>query len=136
MISGIKIDLSDLIGKPYQADGRGPDNYDCWGLCLEVARRAGRPLPDINIPRSEDERSVFAVNFKDSCFDRLEGPEPWCQVAFRIWDDHDKERWHVGTVLENCLRFIHVAEKSFVCTPLLSHPLWGLFLEGYYRYAD
>jgi len=135
MISGIKIDLSDLIGKPYQADGRGPNNYDCWGLCMEVARRAGRRLPEINIPRSEDERSVFAVSFKDSCFVRLEGPEPWCQVAFRIWDDKNKERWHVGTVLENCLRFIHVAEKSFVCTPLLNHPLWGLMLEGYYRYA-
>ena len=134
------INLSDLIGKPYMVDGRGPDAYDCWGLCLEVARRAcaqgaGRLLPELNIPRCEDERSAFAVGFKDSCFERLEKPQPWCQVVFRIWDDDNKERWHVGTVLADCLRFIHIAEKSFACTPLLSHPLWSLFLEGYYKYA-
>ena len=132
----IKIDLCDLIGKHYQAEGRGPDFFDCWGLCLEVARRAGRYLPELNIPSCEEKRSAFAVDCKDSYFERLKEPEPWCQVAFRIWDDDNKERWHVGTVLEDCLRFIHITEKSYVCTPLLKHPLWSLFMEGYYKYND
>ena len=129
------IKLDDLIGKPYKHNGRGPDFYDCWGLCLEVAKRLGRELPEYDTPVIEDERNALAIKTKDSLFEKLEKPEPWCLVVFQIFDDAGKEKWHVGTVLENCLRFIHITGKTLICTSSLNQPHWKLFFEGYYRYA-
>lgn len=40
------IDVSDLIGRPYIENGRGPDGYDCYGLAIEVEKRLGRTLRD------------------------------------------------------------------------------------------
>ena len=31
----------DLIGKPYEPHGTGPEAFDCWGLCVEVLKRLG-----------------------------------------------------------------------------------------------
>ena len=39
-------EVNDLIGRPYVRGARGPDAFDCWGLVVELARRAGRDLPD------------------------------------------------------------------------------------------
>lgn len=129
------IDIDNLIGKPYKIDGRGPNFYDCWGLCLEIAKRLGKLLPEHQVPKSEKGQAILAIQVKNSDFVRLSKPEPWCLVVFRVWDDNGKEKWHVGTVLEDCRRFIHITRKSFVCTPLLKHRLWDMFLEGFYKYA-
>jgi len=40
------VQIDDLIGKHYAIGARGPDAYDCWGLVLELVRRAGGKLPD------------------------------------------------------------------------------------------
>jgi len=34
----------DLIGKPYELGGVGPESYDCFGLALEVLTRLEFPL--------------------------------------------------------------------------------------------
>lgn len=39
--------VDDLLGKPYMEGGRGPDSYDCYGVVIEVARRMGIELRDI-----------------------------------------------------------------------------------------
>lgn len=41
------LDINDLLGKPYKAHGRGPNDYDCYGLVIEVEKRLGRELPDL-----------------------------------------------------------------------------------------
>ena len=51
-----KLSLRELIGKPYVEGGRGPGNYDCWGIVKEVARRAGLELPDIEVPNCQEKR--------------------------------------------------------------------------------
>lgn len=129
------IQVENLIGKPYKQDGQGPDGFNCWNLCREVVGRFGRRLPEYDVPQSTDERTALAVRVKDSAFKRLKQPEPGCLAVFRIWNNKGKEHWHVGVVLDDCLRFIHVTEKTFVCITSLKNPLWNLFLEGYYSYA-
>lgn len=120
------IKLNDLIGKPYKAGAKGPNAYDCKGLCLEVANRLGKCLPK--------QGYWFLSQRQKNKFNKLKHPEPWCIVAFRIWEV-DKEKWHVGTVLDDCQRFIHVTGGSSVCIVSLRHPLWRLLLEGYYSYV-
>lgn len=34
----------DLIGKPYELGGMGPETYDCFGLASEVLQRMGFPI--------------------------------------------------------------------------------------------
>ena len=127
--------LKNLVGKPYKHNASGPHFYDCWGLCLEVARRLDRQLPEYDTPETTGERNALIVTEKDSRFERLDKPEPWCLVIFRIFEDNGDERWHVGTVLGGCRRFIHVGGRLRVCITSISHPFWDLFLEGFYRYA-
>ena len=41
--------FDDLIGLPFSDGGRGPHEYDCWGLVKEVYKRFERELPDYHI---------------------------------------------------------------------------------------
>ena len=42
------INIDDLLGVPYKNHGRNKDGYDCYGLVLEVEKRFGHILPDID----------------------------------------------------------------------------------------
>lgn len=43
--------LTGLIGKPWRADGEGPDAYHCWALVREVQGRLhGLDLPQVALP--------------------------------------------------------------------------------------
>lgn len=130
-----QIDVSDLIGKPYQENGRGPRFYDCCGLFYEIARRIGRYLPEYDTPKSDEEKNELFEAVKDFHFRRIEYPESWCAVIFRIWDDKGCEKWHIGHVLPGCRRFIHITEKTCVCTTSLKHTFWKMFFEGFYLYG-
>ncbi len=128
------MNLCDLIGKPYQSGARGPNAFDCWGLVMEVSKRAGVVLPDIEVPKDEVRRGQIVSVQKRQNFVRLRNPEPWCLVLFRIIDDQGNIRWHVGVVLENTGRFIHTTGKMGVNISSLGSPAWRLFIEGYYKY--
>jgi len=45
----------DLIGKRYKNGGRGPAEYDCWGVVLEVFKRNGITLKDYIIDATDTE---------------------------------------------------------------------------------
>ena len=42
----MQVTYDDLIGRPFVDGGRGPENFDCWGLATDVFRRHGKILPD------------------------------------------------------------------------------------------
>jgi hypothetical protein len=43
--------LSGLLGKPWQANAKGPDAYDCWHLAaVASASLFARTLPTIHVP--------------------------------------------------------------------------------------
>jgi len=131
----LKIDISDLMDKPYQENGRGPEFYDCGGLFYEIAKRLGRYLPQYDTPKTDEEKDELFVTVKELHFVRIEEPEDWCAVIFRMWDDEGKEKWHIGHVLPGGGRFIHITEKTSVCTTSLQHRHWKMFFEGFYRYG-
>jgi len=40
------MDVSDLVGIPYKARGRGESGLDCFGLIWLIAQRNGTPIKD------------------------------------------------------------------------------------------
>jgi len=126
--------LDDLIGRPYRAGGRGPADYDCWGLCMYVAERIGSLLPDLDVPQDNDLRGRLVDRQRAGAFGRIETPAAGCLVLFRIIDDNGLVRWHVGTVLPDVRHFIHTTQKMGVNISSLDRQPWKLFVEGFYSY--
>lgn len=125
------INVDDLIGRPYDLQGRN-GGMNCWQLCQEVSRRAGIALPDINAPEKDGTEVIGAAMEKEkSRFVELEKPEPFCIVAFCIRRPFVS---HVGMVLENGREFIHALQKRNVARERLDHPYWKTRIAGFYRY--
>lgn len=124
--------FSDLIGKPFAFGARGPDAYDCYGLALEVKRRLGQLPPDFEHPETPEEihRVILAATDR---FAALAAPAPFSFVAFTIRYPFTS---HVGIVLEDHVRFIHVLEKARVCIERLDSPVWKRRITGYYEWQS
>ena len=41
------LDINDILGKPYKAHARGPKEFDCYGLVIEIEKRLGHTMPDL-----------------------------------------------------------------------------------------
>src|SRR4051794_1373074 len=45
--------LNSLIGKPWKANAKGPDEFDCWHLCANVRLVLfSHHLPDVPVPQN------------------------------------------------------------------------------------
>jgi cell wall-associated NlpC family hydrolase len=95
----------DLIGKPYAPMGRGPEAYDCYGLCLEVLRRRDIIVPELasclKLNTVDQEKFGDYVALWEPC-----PMEPGAILCFR--DDHLVR--HVGIALDEH-RFLHSAMR-------------------------
>lgn len=49
------LDVIDLIGIPYKLHGRYKDGMDCYGVAIEVERRLGKDLRDVNYESTNKE---------------------------------------------------------------------------------
>jgi cell wall-associated NlpC family hydrolase len=107
-------EFDDLIGKGFRYGGRGPDEFDCYGLVMECFKRLGVKLPDYLSP--EDGASISALI---TCELRLWKPttlRPGVLLNLRI-----PESSHVGFYIGHD-RFIHAwAHAGGVCMERYSH---------------
>lgn len=129
-------DYTDLLGKEFAYGGRGPEAYDCWGLCEEIYRRLGRPCPSYFTPADRDRKSVAAAIEYCAIMDnfrRLSAPEPFCFVTFTVRRPYVS---HVGIVMEDCRTFLHIMAKSRVTRERLDSIVWRDRVRGYYRWED
>lgn len=66
------MNISDLVGIPYVAGGRGLDGADCWGTARLYYQRIGIDLPSYDGPTiPSDHEAVRAAR---------EGRSPWRRV--------------------------------------------------------
>lgn len=120
----------DLIGKPFRYGARGPEFYDCYGLCMEVYRRRGAELPDFgSSPSSSLIHRMILDNRR--LFLELAAPEPWCLVTFMVRPPYTS---HIGVVLEDGARFLHILRSTRVCIERLDSQLWGRRITSYLRW--
>ena len=124
--------IADLVGKPFRYGARGPDAYDCYGLCKEIYRRRGITLP--NFPSSEEvEINRMSMEVGKSFFQRIDAPAAFCIVAFMIRPPYTS---HVGIVLPDLAHFMHVMEQTSVTIERLDGLLWTRRITGYYEWKN
>jgi cell wall-associated NlpC family hydrolase len=119
----------DLLGIRYVEGGRDPEvGLDCWGLCLEVCRRAGLTLPDFQ-GSIQETADLMETHIPE--FEQLPGPEPYALVAFRL---HGPFVNHVGVLMADKISFIHNFKGRNVVVERLDHPAWKHRIAGFYKY--
>jgi cell wall-associated NlpC family hydrolase len=111
--------LQDLIGKPYVKGARGPDAFDCWGVCVEVYRRLGVILPDYRAGHlTHAQAAALMANTARDRTDPLPKPELWCFVF-------DDRIGHMGLFVHarilHCARGLGVVLQRFEQFALM-HP--------------
>jgi cell wall-associated NlpC family hydrolase len=121
---------TELIGIPFERGGRGPDSFDCYGLCRYIIERdQGVKVPDYGAP--EDAGMIHALMVGSREFwRRLDYPKEGALVMFKT----GRFIAHCGIVIPD-YRFIHTWEQSGgVVTERLDH--WKHRIVGFYEYSD
>lgn len=122
----------DLIGLPFEENGRGPAFYDCYGLALEVNRRLGKEIPDYAILVAHIVESIQQeVDKHKHEFTRVSEPEPGDIVLIRSEPGVGD---HFGVIVERGA-FLHASARTGdVHRVRLDHPFYKNRIEGIYRY--
>ena len=111
--------VDDLLGKPYEEHGRGPDAYDCYGLVIEVERRLGKALPDVVYQNHDLELSRKAATLPLARTDRAERGS--------VIEIESKGELHIGVALSPTV-MIHSTYNRGVCV----HPIKMFKVRGIY----
>lgn len=123
--------LSDYLGKEFEMGGRGPDRYDCYGLCYEICRLNDHEMPSFRTP-ADWMAAYHIMTLEKERFVRLEKPKPFCLVAFSLKRNLVT---HVGVVLDDLTRFIHIMKNRRVAIERLNNMTWKNKGRGFYWYA-
>jgi hypothetical protein len=105
-----------MLNKKFKKDGRGPNEYDCYGYIIDILKKVGKYLPEYDSP-ALSEKII-----------KIDKPESFCIVEYQGFPTH-----HVGIVLEDCIRFIHIRDKVNVAIERLDQPEWQRKIIGFYR---
>lgn len=126
------IELNDLIGKPFDPDGYGPDNYSCYGLAVEVFKRYGVTIPRTNISvcacqdASQQEIQTNLMAYWAET-DTLLAP-----TGLVIRSGNPDFANHLGVYIGNG-RMIHITINRNVVIDRISS--WKNKIIGYYKYV-
>ena len=124
------VNFDDLITKgQFKDGGRGPYEFDCWGLAREVYRRYGIDLPDYRISAYDTEK--IGRKITDSLPEYVEVKPPLpvpCLVGMRM---NTQYITHVGVYIGDG-KYIQAYAASGVCITRIYDPGWRGKIAGYY----
>lgn len=122
----------DLVGLPYSANGRGPHEYSCLGLVIEVQRRVGYEVSD---PETEHTIGALGESFNEewaSSWERVDTLQLYDAVMLECPDDTGKIGWHVGVYVEDHKLLVANRVRGVSCLPM-SALLKSRYIRGYWR---
>ena len=124
------MDVNDLVGKPFDATGYGPDAYSCYGLLCEVYKRHGIDLPITNISVTACRQvSMKEIEEQLKLWEPIEEPEVPCAILIRSTNPDFAD--HVGVYIGNG-RMLHITITRNSVIDRLSE--WKDKIMGFYRY--
>lgn len=124
-------EYQDLIGKPFQDLGRGPDAYDCWGVVLEVSKRLGNNVPDYGVSHEDQDLVMGTYRAVQEDYLRLSKTDELLPGDILIYKRLDSGL-HFG-IMVDCYHFIHSSDGIGVQRNRIDHPLVRQLIEGAYR---
>lgn len=124
------MDYIDLLGKKFQYNTQGPEHFDCKGLAFELYRRAGLFFPMYESSSVIEVQNELFIDGFAKYFKEIANPEPYSLVAFRIKPPYVT---HIGVVMQDSQRFIHIMPRSSVTVERLDSLLWANKIAGFYR---
>lgn len=127
------MEYTDLLGAPFVYGGRSvKEGFDCYGLAMEIYRRLGMRLPEY---QSTDQFSLIhkMIHEAKPLFVEVVKPEPYCLATFIIRPPYTT---HIGVVLKDSRRFIHIMQRRLVAIEWLDHVGWVRRNTGYYRWKS
>lgn len=120
----------DLIGKPFEYGGRGPDSYDCYGLVMTMLARQGVTPFDFGWHDESAAIEAMMLSALDTGMWESCEMQPGSVLLFRV----GRFTRHVGFAVSHS-RFVHCWERSGgVVSERLSED-WNSRLKGCYRYV-
>lgn len=120
----------DLLDKPFLLGSRGPDYYDCWGICLEIGKRVNINYPKFFTPADTKNQSESIQSVRDKDFIKLNKPEPFCIVTFKITPPFVD---HCGIIMSDCRHFLHIMINHSVALQRLDNRILSPRIEGFYK---
>ena len=130
-MTNINQEILKLVGKPFKNGGRGPDNFDCWGLCREAYKIYGFELPDYQISCYDSKGFNESFNEELSNWIRYERAEEALIPAIITFRVSSRYVNHAGIYIgEN--KFLHTREKVGAVIERLDAPQWRHRIEGFY----
>ena len=125
--------INKYIGCPFEAGGRGPNSFDCWGLVYYLFKEMGIPIPSHNISvvaakaiNVEVDKQIGLQNWV-----KIDKPQPPCVVLIQA---HPVYTQHFGFLFTHT-KFVHVLIDKAVCVESILNPMWEKKIKGFYRYA-
>lgn len=121
-------DVSDLVGVKFKPHGRSKEEgFDCYGLAIEVERRAGIELRDVYYSSVFGEETERTRDFVENGFcEKIGRPEPNCLVSIR-----SRRGKHCGVYLGDGL-VVHATGDCGVAVQRAER----LNIDGYYRVVE
>jgi uncharacterized protein YfaT (DUF1175 family) len=120
--------FSDLIGKPFLDGARGPAQYDCVGLAMEIARRLGKDVPSYVSSEQELHKQLAQGGTSFADCQQINRAEPGCVVLLRM-----KPNQHHLAFMVDDYRMIHTTAKTGCVIERVNSILWQRKVIGFYR---
>lgn len=122
----------DLLGKEFTWGGRGPESYDCYGLCIELAKRNGQEIPNSAWSEKPEEiDALLEVGYKKG-FVKVDVPEVGDFVTFKLRPPFVS---HVGVIINTTpVEFLHITKGTKVSRERIDSLIWIKKLAGFYRW--
>jgi hypothetical protein len=121
----------DLIGVKFLDHGRSKEGLDCYGLVIEVYKRIGINLPDVEYKATDIEtsRNVDKQLRELIPMDKIEQPIKNCIVELAVLGDPS----HVGIYLGKG-DFLHTNRKNGVVIEKLQR--WENRISAFYKVRE
>lgn len=118
---------ADLLGRPFEANARGPESFDCVGLAVEMARRLGKQLPAFVSSEAELHAQLGAGGVTLADLPQIVKPEPGCIVLLRM----SPSEHHIAFMVDE-FRMIHTLKGVNCSIERVISQLWQRRVIGYY----
>lgn len=122
-----------FIGLKFGDKGRGPEEFDCWGLVRWIYQKQLQiALPDYlmydSVTNDDEVESVIRMG-REEGWEKFEKAKPLDVVLFNIYG----RPLHVGVVI-NGDQFVHSPEDDFTRIEYYTARHWARRIEGFYRH--